>query len=191
MSSIRDRLAAGKEITTVTRFIPVAFFIAALPAANMMISYVGFCPPHGSPGPCMLPVAPGILAPSGAAIVGATFVLRPIIQESLDRRGAILALLGAAAIDGIAGVWALVPASVAAFLVAHLVGLWLYEALAPRSRALGMLVAGLVGVTVDSLLFLGLAFGTLEDAPAQIVAKAEPVLLAAAVLFALGGRWKR
>ena len=46
----------------------IAFLIAfglTIPAANWMIGHLGtVCPPNG---PCLIPVAPGLMAPSGRA----------------------------------------------------------------------------------------------------------------------------
>ena len=51
-----------------------ACFLASIPLANWMILHVGtVCVPQG---PCLVPVAPGLLAPSGVLTVGAALVLR-------------------------------------------------------------------------------------------------------------------
>ncbi|MGB6749443.1 MAG: VUT family protein, partial [Xanthobacteraceae bacterium] len=43
-------------------------FALTIPAANWLIGHVGTaCIPHG---PCVLPVAPGLMAPSGVTMVG-------------------------------------------------------------------------------------------------------------------------
>ena len=41
----------------------LVLFCLTIPAANWMIGHVGtVCAPHG---PCLIPVAPGLMAPSG------------------------------------------------------------------------------------------------------------------------------
>ena len=52
-----------------------------IPLANWMIGHVGtVCVPTG---PCLVPVAPGLLAPSGVLTVGAALVLRDVVQRCL------------------------------------------------------------------------------------------------------------
>ena len=58
-----------------------ACFLASIPLANWMIQHVGtVCAPQG---PCLVPVAPGLLAPSGVLTVGAALVLRDVVQRCL------------------------------------------------------------------------------------------------------------
>ena len=53
-------------------------FLACIPLANWMIGHVGtVCVPNG---PCLVPVAPGLMAPSGVLTVGAALVLRDVVQ---------------------------------------------------------------------------------------------------------------
>ena len=56
-----------------------------------MIYNVGtFCVPDG---PCMIPVAPGIMAPSGVLMVGLAFVLRDVVQRELGAKYALEVLV--------------------------------------------------------------------------------------------------
>ena len=58
-----------------------ACFLASIPLANWMILHVGtVCVPQGA---CLVPVAPGLLAPSGVLTVGAALVLRDVVQRCL------------------------------------------------------------------------------------------------------------
>jgi hypothetical protein len=58
-----------------------AGFLASIPLANWMVLHVGTaCVPQG---PCLVPVAPGLLAPSGVLTVGAALVLRDVVQRCL------------------------------------------------------------------------------------------------------------
>ena len=52
----------------------LAAFALCIPAANWLIGNVGtFCVPKG---PCLIPVAPGLTAPSGVLMIGLALVLR-------------------------------------------------------------------------------------------------------------------
>src|SRR5262245_44991659 len=62
----------------------LAAFIACIPIANWLIGHVGtVCVPNG---PCLVPVAPGLLAPSGVLMVGLALVLRDLVQRRLGRQ---------------------------------------------------------------------------------------------------------
>lgn len=52
----------------------IAAFVLTVPAANWMVLNIGStCFPDG---PCVIPVWPGLLAPSGVALAGLSLVLR-------------------------------------------------------------------------------------------------------------------
>jgi len=63
----------------------LAGYVASIPAANWMLGHFGnVCPPDG---PCLIPVAPGIMAPSGVLMVGLALVLRDLVQRRLGWSG--------------------------------------------------------------------------------------------------------
>ena len=80
-------------------YIYLIAFALSIPAANYMIGNVGtFCVPDG---PCLIPVAPGITAPSGVLMVGLALVLRDLVQRSLGFKWALGAVLAGAALSGL------------------------------------------------------------------------------------------
>jgi uncharacterized PurR-regulated membrane protein YhhQ (DUF165 family) len=153
-----------------------ACFLGCIPLANWMIQHVGtVCVPQG---PCLVPVAPGILAPSGVLTVGAALVLRDVLQRCLG----LLWGLGAIAIGTLLSVLVapatLVLASGAAFAISELADFAVYTPLQRRRLVAAVVASSVVGLVVDSLVFLGLAFGSLEFLPGQIVGKLWAVLIA-------------
>ena len=84
-----------------------ACFLASIPLANWMILHVGtVCVPQG---PCLVPVAPGLLAPSGVLTVGAALVLRDVVQRCLGLTWGLAAIVaghGAVGIGGTGGIGA-------------------------------------------------------------------------------------
>src|SRR3546814_1158042 len=58
---------------------------------------------------------------------------------------------------------ALVVASAVAFLLSEFIDLAVYTPLQRRGLILAAVASSLVGLVVDSIVFLGLAFGSLED----------------------------
>jgi uncharacterized PurR-regulated membrane protein YhhQ (DUF165 family) len=73
---------------------------------------------------------------------------------------------------------ALVVASGIAFALSELVDFAVYTPLQQRRLTAAVIASALVGLTVDSVLFLSLAFGSLEFLPGQVIGKAWAVLIA-------------
>src|SRR5262245_46098189 len=162
----------------------VALFTLTIPAANWLIGHAGtVCQPTG---PCLVPVGPGLMAPSGVTMAGAALVLRDLVQRRLGVTASSLAILAGAVLSALLAPPALVIASAAAFLLSEFADLAVYTPLARRgliiavvaSGVVGLVVAsGVVGLVVDSVVFLWLAFGSLEFLLGQIIGKAWMVLL--------------
>ncbi len=135
-------------------------FMACIPAANWMIGHLGTaCVPDG---PCLVPVFPWspqggpMMAPSGVSMIGIALVLRDLVQRRLGRVPALMAIVAGAALSG-----ALAP-----------------PPLQKRGLVLAVLASSVVGLIADSILFLYLAFGSLEFLEGQVIGKAWMVLLA-------------
>jgi len=105
-------------------------------------------------------------------------VLRDLVQRRLGRVAALLAIAAGAALSGAIAPPALVMASTTAFLLSELADFLVYTPLQKRGLVLAVLASSLVGLVADSLLFLWLAFGSLEFLEGQVVGKAWMVLLA-------------
>jgi uncharacterized PurR-regulated membrane protein YhhQ (DUF165 family) len=144
-------------------------FLCCIPTANWLIGNVGtICMPDG---PCLVPVAPGLMAPSGVLVIGVALVLRDVVHEACGRAW-VLALVAAGALLSLAFSPALAVASAAAFLVSELLDFAVYDRLRARSAGWAVLLSGVVGAIADSLLFSVLAFGTIAWAPGLVLAKA-------------------
>lgn len=161
-------------------------FIACIPIANWMIGNVGtVCVPQG---PCLVPVwprGPGghqLMAPSGVLIIGLALVLRDLVQRRLGRSVAITAIVAGAALSGAVAPPQLIVASAAAFLLSELADFAVYTPLQSRGLVLAVLASSVVGLVVDSVLFLWLAFGSLDYVAGQILGKLWMVLLALPVV---------
>lgn len=153
----------------------VAFGLT-IPAANWLIGHAGtVCVPQG---PCLIPVAPGVMAPSGVLMIGLALVLRDVVQRRLGLGFAWMAILAGTALSALLAPPALVLASAAAFLVSETADLAVYTPLQRRRFVLAVLASGLVGLVVDSVFFLWIAFGDLGFLPGQMLGKLWMVLLA-------------
>jgi uncharacterized PurR-regulated membrane protein YhhQ (DUF165 family) len=152
-----------------------AAYIACIPTANWLVQHVGTVCLQG--GPCLVPVGPGMMAPSGVLMVGLALVLRDLVQRRL---GAVygLAAIGVGTVLSAALAPApLVIASAVAFLFSELADFAVYTPLQKRGLLKAVVASSFVGLVIDSLLFLWLAFGSLEFLEGQIVGKTVIVLL--------------
>jgi queuosine precursor transporter len=153
----------------------LALFALTIPAANWLIGHVGTtCIPQG---PCVLPVAPGLMAPSGVMMVGIALVLRDLVQRRLGTVMSGLAILFGSGLSALLAPASLVIASATAFLLSEFADLAVYTPLARRRLVAAVAASSLVGLVVDSIVFLWLAFGSLDFLAGQVVGKAWMVLL--------------
>ena len=157
-------------------YIFLVLFCLTIPAANWLIGHVGtVCVPNG---PCLVPVAPGIMAPSGVLMIGLALVLRDLVQRRLGVEFGIGAIIVGAAISAGLAPPTLVVASPAAFLLSEFADFAVYTPLARRRLVVAVIASSVVGLVVDSIVFLWLAFGSLEFLIGQIIGKLWMVLLA-------------
>lgn len=164
----------------------LAAFGLCIPAANWLIGNAGtFCVPNG---PCLIPVAPGVMAPSGVLMIGLALVLRDLVQRRLGVNWALGAIFAGAALSAFLAPPALVLASTAAFLLSELIDLGIYTPLQKRGLVLAVAASSAVGLVADSLIFLWLAFGSLDYLSGQVIGKAWMVLLALPVVALLRRR---
>lgn len=168
----------------------LAGFALCIPAANWLIGHAGtVCVPNG---PCLIPVAPGgLMAPSGVLMIGLALVLRDLVQRRLGLGWAFGAVLAGAALSALLAPPRLVLASALAFLLSELADLAVYTPLQRRGLTRAVLASGAVGLVVDSLVFLWVAFGSLDFLAGQVVGKAWMVLLALPLVHWLRRRDER
>jgi uncharacterized PurR-regulated membrane protein YhhQ (DUF165 family) len=154
----------------------LVLFCLTIPAANWMIGHAGMVCLRD--GPCVIPVAPGVMAPSGVLMVGAALVLRDLVQRRLGVFFGLGAIIVGAMISAMLAPPALVIASAIAFLLSELADFAVYTPLARRRLVTAVIASSVVGLLVDSIVFLYLAFGSLAFLPGQVIGKLWMVLLA-------------
>ncbi|SVC21634.1 uncharacterized protein METZ01_LOCUS274488, partial [marine metagenome] len=156
-------------------------FILTIPAANWMIGNVGTVCPENSP--CLIPVGFELMAPSGVIMVGLALVLRDLVQRRLGKLWALGAIVVGALLSALIAPQALVLASGAAFLVSELADFAVYTPLQKKRLVLAVFMSGVVGLVVDSILFLQLAFGSLDYLSGQIIGKTWMIVLALPIIW--------
>nr|MBF0683548.1 VUT family protein [Pseudomonas sp.] len=167
----------------------LAGFALCVPLANWMISHVGLvCPPDS---PCLIPVGFGQMAPSAVIMAGLALILRDLVQRRLGLIWAVIAILVGGALSWLIAPPALVLASVVAFLFSEFADLAVYTPLQRRGLVRAVVLSSIVGLFVDTLIFLHLAFGSLEFMWGQIIGKSWMVLLAIPAIAYLRRRDER
>lgn len=152
---MKERITSGYSIGVAAAL----GYVGCIFLANWLITNVG-----------VVPVGFGLMAPAGVFAVGATFTFRDVTQAHLGRYFVVGAIVVGAALSAVLSP-ALAVASGAAFLVSELADFSVYTPLRNRNWLAAVAVSNTVGVVLDSLIFLWLAFHSLEFLPGQIVGK--------------------
>lgn len=179
---------------TVAAVIAGALYLATIVGANWAIGHLGK-PPLFPGAPHTIPVGLGYAAPSGVLFVSAALILRDLVQYLAGvRRGsrvavALMVVLIAAGASLSYGVAAhkVAVASAVAFGFSELVDYVLFTKVARQHTreprwALAVLAGGLAGAAVDSVIFLWIAFGSLEFVQGQFLGKVYGVAAASVVI---------
>jgi uncharacterized PurR-regulated membrane protein YhhQ (DUF165 family) len=148
----------------------VALYIATIPAANWLIGQrrEQSALPNG---PCLIPVLPGIMAPSGVLMIGAALVLRDLVQRAYGAGWSLACIAAGTTLSFAIAPPALALASGAAFALSELADFAVYTPLARRRFVLAVILSCIAGAVVDSALFLWLAFGSLDHLSGQFIGK--------------------
>ncbi|HEX3782632.1 MAG TPA: VUT family protein [Pseudonocardiaceae bacterium] len=125
-----------------------------------------------------------VAVPAGTLCAGATFTLRDLLHECLGPRGVLGAIAAGAGLSWLLASPQIAVASVLAFTVSELVGSMVYGRLRARSVLGAVIGSNLVGLGIDSVLFVPLAFGSFAFVPGQILGKTVATALTVAVLVA-------
>jgi uncharacterized PurR-regulated membrane protein YhhQ (DUF165 family) len=128
----------------------------------------------------------GMTAPAGVFFAGLSFGLRDAVHEWGGVKVVIPAIISGAVIswwlsDAVSipgGVTSIAVASGAAFLLAELLDLFVYTPLRERNWPSAVVASNVVGSVADSIVFLWLAFGSLEYISGQIAGKSVMVIVA-------------
>ena len=136
----------------------------------------------------VVPVGLGLYAPAGAYVIGVTMVLRDLTQDQLGPKWTYAAILIGTGLATVVSP-AVALASAIAFLGSETLDMLVYTPLRVRGHVVpAILASNLVGTVVDSVLFLLIAFGSLEFLAGQVWAKLVSTALAALVVGMLYSR---
>lgn len=129
-------------------------FVATVWLANYSIKNIGtICIPDG---PCLVPVWFGVMAPSGVLWAGLALTLRDLVQRNLGFWWSWVAVIVGAGLSAFLDP-SLAIASGGAFFLAETLDLFVYTPLQRRNLYAAVIASNVVGLIVDSLVFLSLA----------------------------------
>lgn len=146
-------------------------YVATIPAANLAVQHFG-----------NIPVGFGYAAPAGVYAVGIALVLRDAARELLGRAAVIKAIAAGVVLSLGLSTPALALASAVAFAGSEVLDFFVYEKLREHGKTGAMVASNAAGLVVDSLVFLAIAFGSLDYLPGQIIGKAWMTVLAVLAL---------
>lgn len=149
----------SKRDTTIAGGVCAALLALTVVGANWAIERFG-----------MVPVGFGLMAPAGVYFAGVAFTLRDLIHETWGSWGVLAAIAVGALLS-----WFISPAfavaSGAAFLLSELADFAVYAPLRERHWMGAVVASNVIGLTIDSALFLYLAFGSVDFLLGQVVGK--------------------
>lgn len=183
------------QVRTLEGALYLVGFIVSIWLANWLITNWGTVRYPDSP--YLIPVWPGeltpsgepIMAPSGVIAIGASFTLRDLVQRRLGVRVTMLAIVvGAVASAALDSTLAL--ASGVAFLLAESLDLFVYTPLQRRNLVGAVVASNIVGMVIDTIVFLSIAFGSLALIQGQLIGKAWMSLVAIPIIYGIR-TWER
>ena len=161
-----------KRVVLVTTFVA---FVATVYGANWALATFG-----------VVSFGFGLAGPAGVYFAGLAFGLRDVLHELGGVRVVLAAIVAGATLsyiieDGVTVPGGLVPiavASAAAFGLSELFDLFVYKPLRERHWVKAVVASNVVGSVTDSVVFLVLAFGSLQFVVGQTVGKTFMVIVA-------------
>jgi uncharacterized PurR-regulated membrane protein YhhQ (DUF165 family) len=171
------RLAPEPREPFALSFAALAAYVISIPLANLLIAHFG-----------AVPVGFGLFAPAGVFAAGLTFTARDIVQRQLGKGWAFGAVLTGVALSALFATPALALASALAFALSELLDMAIFVMMAKRTFVGAVLTSNAIGLVMDSIIFLSVAFGSLTFLPGQIVGKLWMTMLALAVIIPLRAR---
>jgi uncharacterized PurR-regulated membrane protein YhhQ (DUF165 family) len=133
----------------------------------------------------IVPIGFGIHAPAGVYFAGIAFTLRDLLhnQPGSSRPWIISAIIVGALLSAVvADAQRLALASATAFFLSEITDWAVYSPLRRKGWIMAVAASNGMGLLVDSIIFLSLAYGSLAFLEGQILGKAYMTLLAIGIL---------
>lgn len=145
----------------------IAYF-SSIPLANWLIDHIGSVRFPGAPH--VIPVGFGYEAPSGVLAIGFAMVARDYVQHRLGKSYALAAIAVGVALSFLVNK-DLAKASALAFAFGEFADFAVYTPIRHYNTFAAVALSGIVGGIIDSLIFLQVAFGSLNYWQGQVLGK--------------------
>lgn len=158
-------------------------YTSSIVLANIMIQRVGMCVSEN--GPCLIPVGFGLMATSGTIMIGLSFTFRDLLQNSLGKKWTFIGIVLGCVISIIMSTPQVAVASGITLLISESADFLVYTPLRDKHMLLAVFLSNVVGLCIDTFLFIMLAFGPerLHLFVGQAVGKLEMTVLSVCVLY--------
>ena len=157
-------------------------FLSMIPLANYTLLHIGIC---NIGEPCVIPVwfYPVVYAPSGVLFAGLAFVLRDVLQRLSGLAISVYAVLCGTVLSYVYVNKELALAACSAYLMSELSDTVVYSFLQRYNLVIAVLVSSCIGLIIDSVIFLHIAFHSYHFILGQIIGKLLMVILATPLIF--------
>lgn len=159
------------------KYLPLLAYTSCIPLANYAITHWGTQPFPG--GPHTIPVGFGWSAPSGVLFIGVALTARDWVQVNIGRRAVLAAIIVGVFLSFFTSTRNVATASALAFGASELADFGVFTPLADRGRlAAAVIASNIVGLLIDTFLFLWVAFGSITFWQGNALGKLWMTLLA-------------
>ena len=168
-------MSASRKILISLVFV---LFLAMIPAANYALHHIGIgCTINP---PCVIAVwyKPLIYAPSGVLFAGFAFVLRDILQRLTGLSTSLIAVILGTLLSYLYVDPQIATAGCLAYFLSEIADTICYSYIQRYNLILAVIVSATVGLVIDSVVFLQMAFHSYQFLPGQIIGKLWTVILA-------------
>ena len=149
-------------------------FVATVAGANWTLAIFG-----------IVPIGFGLTAPAGVYFAGLAFSFRDLLHELGGRFWVLTAIVAGAGLSAVLeDAQRFASASGAAFVLSETADWLVYSPIRRRGWIVAVVASNVVGLIVDSVIILWLAFGSLSFVEVQIVGKTY-MTVGAVILMAL------
>lgn len=166
----RSGIATARRVTGLSLLV-MAAYVGTIVAANWASTHSGAL------------LFGAVLVPAGTLWAGVTLTLRDVLHETVGGRGVAVAISVGAGLSWLLASPQIAVASGVAFGVSEIVDSVVYARLRARSRLGAVIGSNAIGLLIDSVLFVPMAFGSFAAVPGQILGKATATVLTVAVLL--------
>lgn len=132
---------------------------------------------------------PGLYAPSGVLFAGLVFTLRDICHEKLGSLWTCILIVLGSFLSIILSTPELALASGISFLASEFLDMVIYTPLRKKRWISAVILSNTAGLILDTILFLSIAFGSLDYTLGQIIGKLEMTIVALPFLILMRRRF--